>query len=137
VIGSTVGASAVTLQSGSGGITFVGHQITGNSSGSTTVAAGAAATCTTGTPTVTIAGNDTSGTVTITTATTCSAGTLATVTFANSYGSAPRIILTAAGPNATLLQYYNNSSNTTTFTIDTNNAPADTTTYKFNYWATQ
>ena len=139
VIGSLVGSSSVAIQSGSGGITFVGHHITGNSSGSTSVAAGAAANCTGSSPTVSLSGNDTAGTVTITTDATgpCIAGTLVTVTFANSYGSVPRIILSPAGTNGATLQYYNNSSTTTTFTIDTNTVPAAATTYKYNYWVAQ
>jgi hypothetical protein len=123
----------------SASITVNGHFITGNSSGSTTVAAGSAANCTSGSPTVTISGNDTTGTVTITTATGCNSitGTLATVTFANGYASAPRILLTPAGPNGSTLQYYNNTSGTGSFTIDTNNSPQDNTTYKYNYWIAQ
>jgi hypothetical protein len=120
-------------------ITVNGHITTGNSSGSTTVTAGAAANCTGSSPTVTIAGNDTSGTVTITTDSTgpCSAGILATVTFANAYGSVPRIVLTPAGVNASTLQYYNGTTGTASFTIDTNTVPAAATIYKYTYWTAQ
>ncbi|HET6863690.1 MAG TPA: hypothetical protein VFH37_00590 [Candidatus Saccharimonadales bacterium] len=120
-------------------LTVNGHVITGNTSGSTAVTAGTAANCGGSSPSVSISGNDTSGTVTITTDATpaCVAGTLATVTFANNFASAPRVLLTAAGSNASTLQYYNNASGTSSFTIDTNTAPTAATTYKFNYWAVQ
>ncbi len=117
-----------------GTLTVNGHVITGNTSGSTTVAAGTAA-CTT--PTVNISGNDTSGTITVTTGTGCSGtGVLATVTFANAYGSAPKVILTPADANGSNLKYYRGSS-TTTFTLNTNTTPTDATTYNYDYHVEQ
>lgn len=116
-----------------GNLTVNGHYISGNTSGSTTIAAGAGS----GTgPSVSIAGNDTSGTATITTGTTPSAGILATITFANAYGSAPRVILTAGNAATTGLQIYRGSG-TTTFTISSNNAPTASTTYTFDYQVMQ
>lgn len=118
-----------------GTLTVNGHVISGNASGTTTIAAGAAA-CTS--PTISVNGNDTAGTITVTTGTGCGAtGTLGTVTFAGAYGSAPRVIMSPAESNAATLQYYNATTNTTTFTLDTNTAPTDATTYKYNYWVAQ
>ncbi len=131
------GALTVKAATINGNITINGHIITGNTSGSTTVAAGAAATCTLTSPTVTITGNDISGTVTITTATgTCTAGTLATVTFASAYGTAPRVTLSPADATGAGLQYYYNSS-TTTLDIKTATNPATATTYTYTYHAEQ
>ena len=66
-------------------------------------------------------------------------GKLATVTFSASYGAAPNVTLTPAGANATGLTYYVDSSTTSTtaFDIDTNTAPASTTTYKYYYHTIQ
>lgn len=112
-----------------------GHIITGNISGSTTVAAGAAACAS---PTISVSGNDTSGQISVTTGTGCSGGgVLATVTFANAYGSAPRVILSAADADASTLQYHTGTVNTTTFQLSTNNAPTDAIQYVFNYWTAQ
>ena len=120
-----------------GNVTVNGHIVSGNKSGTTTVAAGAAATCTLTSPTVNLTGNDTAGTVSITTATgSCSAGTLATVTFANAYASAPVVTLTPQNANGATLQYYYNSG-TGTFTIATGNAPATATAYIFSYHVLQ
>lgn len=112
-----------------GNITVNGHVITGNTSGTTTVTAGAGA----GTgASASIAGNDTSGKVTITTGTGSGAGAQATVTFANAYGAAPRVTLTPADGDGASIQYYAGSG-TTTFTINSNNAPTDATAYEYYY----
>lgn len=112
-------------------LTIGRHVLSTNASGTTTIAAGAAA-CTS--PTVSLSGSDTAGTVTITTGTGCSAGgLLATISFASAYGAGPRVILTPAGTNGATLQYYNGTSGTSSFTIDTNTTPANSTIYKYNY----
>lgn len=118
-----------------GTLSVNGHIITGNTSGTTTIAAGAAA-CTT--PTVSISGNDTAGTITITTGTGCaSTGILGTITFAAAYGAAPRVVVSADNANASALATYTANRTTTTFTLDTNTTPTDTTTYTFNYFIAQ
>jgi len=118
-----------------GTLTVNGHIITANASGTTTIAAGAAA-CTT--PTVSIAGNDTAGTITVTTGTGCAAtGVLGTVTFANAYAVAPRVVISADNANATNLKYYTSGRTTTSFNLLTNNAPTDATTYTYNYQVLQ
>ena len=137
----TIGKSGATLTVNSnatfnGTITVGGHVISANTSGTTTIAAGAAA-CTT--PTVmTVTGNDTAGLISVTTGTGCVAtGTLATVTFANTYGVAPRVIFTPTNAGATGLTYYNGAAGTTTFTLDTNTIPTDATSYTYNYFVIQ
>ncbi len=118
-----------------GTLVVASHIVSANVSGTTTISAGAAA-CTS--PTVSISGNDTSGTATITTGTGCSGGgTLATITFAINFGAIPRVILTAAETNAAALQYYNGTNSTSTFKIETNTSPTNSTTYKFNYLVVQ
>jgi len=133
VLASISAAGNLTVQNA----TINGHIITANSSGSTTVAHGAAANCS-GTGSASVSGNDTAGTVTINTSTgVCAPGTLATVTFANAFGVAPRVILTPTNGNGATLQYYNGTTNTTTYTIDTGSAAATSTTYIYNYHVMQ
>jgi len=137
-IGSTI-AGTVTVQSAATfnkAITLGGHVISANTTGATTITAGAAS-CTS--PTVmTVTGNDTAGLISVTTGTGCAAtGVLGTVTFANAYGSAPRIMFTPTNANATGLNYYNGATSTTTFTLDTNTIPVDATSYTYNYFVIQ
>ena len=116
-----------------GNVTINGHVISGNSSGSTTVVQGSAADCS-GTGSASISGNDTAGTITINSSTgVCASGTLATVTFANAYGAPPRVILTPKDADGATLQYFNGTSGTTSFTIDTGTAAAPSTSYEYNY----
>lgn len=138
-VGNTYSPTLRFSVDSSGNLALGGHVITGNTpGGSTTVAPGGALTCSGGTPSSSISGNDTAGTVTLNTGTgPCSAGVMATVTFRSAYGSAPKVIFTPANGISSTLQYFNNSSNTTTFTLDTNNAPSGSTTYRFNYFVVQ
>jgi hypothetical protein len=130
--GSLVVNQASTFQDT---VTVNGHIISGNSSGSTVIAANAAA-CTT--PSVSVSGNDTAGTITVTTGTGCaSAGILATITFANAYGSAPRVVMTPTTADSAGLTYYNGSTTTTGFTLDTATIPTDSTSYIYNYHVIQ
>jgi len=130
---SASGTLTVTSAVISGTITINGHIITGGAAPSITPNTAA---CTA--PTIAVTGNDTSGTVTITTGTGCSVvGTLATVIFNSAFGAAPRIIMTPANASGANLKYYNGTSTTTAFTVDTETIPTDSTTYKFNYWAVQ
>ncbi len=117
-----------------GTLTMNGHIITGNSSGTTTIAAGANA----GTgATASIVGNDTSGTIIVTTGTGPAVGVLATVTFANAYGAAPDVVIAPkTNGNGATLQYYT-VPGTTTFTLNSNNAPAGSTTYTYSYMVMQ
>ncbi len=116
-----------------GYMTINGHIVSGNLSGSTATVAGTAADCST-TGSTTIDGTDIAGTVTINTGTgVCTPGTLATVTFADTYGASPRVILTPKDVTGAALDYYNGSTATTTFTIDTGTAAAASTTYTYNY----
>lgn len=118
-----------------GNLEVNGHFITGGNT--PTIAAGSAA-CSS--PTVNVSGNDTSGTITITTGTGCSgSGTLATISFANAFGASPHVALTPGGANSLGLGAYSNDGtvSTTGFTIGTDNTPANSTTYQWNYWVTQ
>jgi hypothetical protein len=116
-------------------LTVDGHIITGGTA--PTIAAGTAA-CTT--PTVSLSGTDTAGLITVTTGSACSpVGKLATITFNTAFGAAPRVTLTPADATATGLTYYVDSStiSTASFDLDTNTAPANTTTYKWYYHVIQ
>lgn len=113
-----------------GNATINGHVISGNSSGSTTVAVDTAA----GTgAAASIDGNDTAGTITIDTGTAATTGSLVTITFAQSYANAPRVVVTAADSDGSLLGYFVTGVTTTGFTIDVSSAPADTTELLYNY----
>ncbi len=116
-----------------GNATINGHVISGNTSGSTTAATGAAADCS-ASGLANISGNDTAGTITITTSTgACAAGTLATITFANAYGNAPEVVITPKDANGASLQYYNGSATTAAFTIDTGVGATASTVYTYSY----
>jgi hypothetical protein len=116
-------------------LSVAGHIVTGGATPS--VAANAAA-CTA--PTVSISGTDTAGSIIVTTGTGCGAtGSLATVTFVTAFGATPKIVLTPAGANAAQLNAYQDDSALTTgsFQVGIVNAPADSTTYRWHYYALQ
>ena len=130
---ATVGTLVVTGPASVGTLTVNGHIITAGDDA--TVAAGAAS-CTA--PTVTITGNDTAGTITIDTGTGCSAtGALAKITFANTYGVAPKMVITPTNASATDLKYFIGSTTSNEFTVNTSTIPSANTTYKFNYFGVQ
>lgn len=118
-----------------GTLTVNGHIITGNTSGSTSVAIGPSTSCSGGAPSVVISGNDTAGMVTFSTGTgACPASNnLGTITFANPYSVAPRVTLTPAGVNGANLKYCATNATTTTIDICTGSAPAASTQYSFFY----
>jgi hypothetical protein len=122
----TVSALVVTND-----ISLAGHIVTTGIA--PTIAAGTAA-CTT--PTVSVAGTDIAGTISITTGTGCGAtGKLAALTFHTAYGTGPTVTLTAANAAAAGLQSYVSDAtiSTTSADLDTANAPANSTSYKWNY----
>ncbi len=126
----TVRSLAVTYN-----LTVAGHIITGGSA--PTISANAAACAS---PTVSVSGTDTAGSITITTGTGCTAGgDLATVTFATAFGASPKVALTPAGASAAGLNAYLNDASLTTggFTVGIVGTPADTTVYKWHYYALQ
>jgi len=101
-------------------------------------------------PTVSVSGTDLAGTVTVTTGTAPSGANaiIATITFNAAYGSAPRVMLTAANRNANGLVGLNqilvpasgqtNGVTTTTFVIEANTtALAASTTYLWTYQVIQ
>ena len=115
-----------------GDLRLRGHMITENQGGgSTTASAGANAGAG---ASVNISGTDVTGLVTIDTGTGSTAGEMAVITFANAYGSSNTYVtLTPANGDGPTLQYYVGASDVTAFTIDTNNAPVDSTTYEYYY----
>lgn len=116
-----------------GTLTVNGHIVSGNTTGSTTVAANAAAGAGSS---ASISGNDTAGTVTITTGTGATSGSLATITFATSFGAAPRVVLSASDADAAALQIFRTAT-TTTFVINAAAAPTDSTAYEIDYFVIQ
>ncbi|HUB93624.1 MAG TPA: choice-of-anchor R domain-containing protein [Verrucomicrobiae bacterium] len=119
----------------SGDITVDGHIITGG--GAPPIAAGAAA-CTG--PTVSVTGDDTAGTIIVTTGTGCSgAGAMATVTFANAFANVPHVTLTPGTASTAALQSYVDvpTLSTSSFSLKVGVAPANSTTYYWEYWVAQ
>jgi len=119
-----------------GTLTTNGHIITGNSTSTTTVAAGSV--CSASAVSLDTGSNDTAGTVTVTIDTGCSpaTGDLVDVTYGSAYNAAARIALTPGNPNAAGLQYYRDSS-TTGFSIETGTPIAPGATYTFDYQVMQ
>ena len=79
-----------------------------------------------------INGSDLAGTVTVNIGGSPSAGTLATVSFVNSYGSEPHVVVTPVGSSAAGLNWYITRS-ATGFVISTTNAPSASTSFSFDY----
>ena len=80
--------------------------------------------------TVSISGSDTSGTVTINIGGSPVAGVLANITFVNSYGRTPHVVISPVGSNAAGVQYYVTRT-ATGFSIATTNAAAGS--FSFDY----
>ncbi|MDQ5972582.1 MAG: trimeric autotransporter adhesin [Patescibacteria group bacterium] len=117
-------------------LTVNGHIISGNTSGTTTIAVDTAGAGTGAT--ASISGNDTSGVITINTGTGAAVGNLGTVTFANAYGSAPNVVITPKSiPGGGNFPQYHFDSGTTTFTLKAFNALTDSATYTFSYQVIQ
>jgi hypothetical protein len=109
-------------------ITVNGHIITAGDTPSSI--AGTAA----GTDAITeVLGNDTSGTLTITTGTNVANGTLIEVNFAKAFVKNPKVMLTPSDANSADLRYFGDGL-TDKFKINLTQAPAASTTYKFNYF---
>jgi hypothetical protein len=113
-------------------LTVNGHIITGGSTPNPTAAVAAGSGATVG-----VVGNDDAGTITITTGTAATAGTLADIGFAASYSGIPHVVLTPVGGISAGLQYNVVSQTTNGFSVGSNNAPADSTTYTYNYQVLQ
>jgi cytoskeletal protein CcmA (bactofilin family) len=82
--------------------------------------------------TASISGSDTAGSISIHTGNNPVAGCFITVTFNNSYGSTPHVIVTPVGQGAATLQYYITRS-TSDFSVCTANAPSASATFGFDY----
>jgi cytoskeletal protein CcmA (bactofilin family) len=79
-----------------------------------------------------INGSDTAGTVTINAGGSPSSGTLANVNFVNGFESEPHVVVTPVGSAAGSLNWYITRTSTG-FSINTNNAPAGSTSFSFDY----
>lgn len=118
-----------------GNITVNGKIITGNTSGSTTVAVDTAGAGTGAS--ASISGNDTSGVITINTGTGAAAGRLATITFSSAFPSSPNVVITPkAIPGGGTYPQYHYDSATGTFDLSSFNALTDSSTYTFSYFIT-
>jgi hypothetical protein len=128
----SVGSLSISSINLSNDLTFGGHIIpSGTNTPSSRISSAAAG------GTVSVSGNDTSGTVTINTGGgALIAGEMAIITFAKAYGTTPKVQLTPITSTASNLRYYATRS-ATFFTIDTSSAPANGTTYVFDYFVTQ
>jgi cytoskeletal protein CcmA (bactofilin family) len=79
-----------------------------------------------------ISGSDVAGTVTINVGGSPSAGTLANISFVNSYGTEPHVVITPVGSAAGALNW-SIARTATGFSINTNNAPTASTSFSFDY----
>lgn len=79
-----------------------------------------------------ISGSDVAGTVTINVGGSPGAGTLASVSFVNSYGGEPHVVVSPVGAAAGNLSWYI-TRGANGFTINTNNAPAASNSFSFDY----
>jgi hypothetical protein len=128
---TTTGAFRVAGGVGIAGSITIGKHLQSRAASQPTVAAGAGA----GTsPTIGLSNHtDMAGRISVATGSTSGTGTLATITFASAYTTAPIVILTATNSNGANLNVFVGATTTTTFTLDAGSAPADSTTYTWNY----
>ncbi len=82
--------------------------------------------------TASVSGSDTAGTITINTGSGPPAGCFVTINFAQKFNATPHVIVSPDNSSAGTLQWYANHG-TTSFSVCTNNAPAASTTYVFDY----
>jgi len=82
--------------------------------------------------TVSISGSDIAGTVTVNVGSGAVAGVLANVSFANTYPSAPHVVVTPVGSSAGNLAWYITRS-ASGFSIATNNPAAVSSSFSFDY----
>lgn len=114
-----------------GSLSINGHIITSNSSGATSITVGSAA----DNGTASINGDDTLGTVTITTGSNpFSSGTIATVGFANSFGSSPKAVISPVNSSSANALPYVGTESASSFQIDVSAIPSPNTVYVFNYF---
>ena len=140
-IGSTSGASAVIIQSGTGDITLKGHLL---SSQATAPTIGTPANCgTSPTAAVTTGSTDSAGSFTITAGTGSPTTCDTVVTFNATYTSAPKsVVITptlAVGSATNQREAYISAVSATTFTVKINtnltgNTPAPSEVMSFYYW---
>jgi len=83
-----------------------------------------------------VSGSDTSGSVSINTGVSPAAGCFTTLTFAQKFTTAPRVIISPVGPAAGSLQYYVNRD-INGFSVCTNTAAAANTVFSFDYFVAQ
>lgn len=81
-----------------------------------------------------VSGSDTAGTVTISTGGGAGAGCFVTITFAQAFTSAPRVVITPVGSEAAALDYYINRT-VTNFSICTTSTPPSSASFSFDYIA--
>lgn len=83
---------------------------------------------------ITVDGNDTAGTITIKTGTTgINSGDLGKLIFKNSFGKAPRVILSAQDQPSQTAEIFPSSKTATDFTLKTGLTLPSNTTYTFDY----
>jgi hypothetical protein len=130
---ATISDLVVTTSLTTASITINGHIVTGGATPATTVGANAGTAAD-----VAITGNDTSGKVSITLGSNPSVGELAKLTFAQAYGSAPIVVITAGNSNAAQLQQYVTPTSTG-FSLNaaTTNGLSSGQTYTFYYHVMQ
>lgn len=86
--------------------------------------------------TASISGTDTAGTITFSTGTSAPAGCFISVTFASSYSTTPRVIVSPASSASSQISYYVNRT-VSGFTLCSSNDPPDSASYIFDYFVIQ
>lgn len=84
--------------------------------------------------TTSVSGSDTAGTVTVSTGGGAGTGCFVTITFAQAFTSAPRVVITPIGSEAAALDYYITRS-ATNFSICTTSTPPSSASFSFDYIA--
>jgi hypothetical protein len=115
-----------------GNITVDGHIITGGNTPTAQAQPNAGQNAV-----VTVSGNDTLGTITITTGTNPTPGDIAQLIFNKAYAEAPKVLISPANDNASLMHFYRGTTTSTGFMLDFTDIPAANTTYQYDYFGGQ
>jgi hypothetical protein len=129
IVGNLTVSGSTTV----GSITINGHIISGGITPSVSVSSNAGSAAT-----VTVLGDDSAGTITLTSG---SSGTLSgsqvNLTFANSYGDTPHVLITPNDSTSASLEVYPTNVTDTGFSLNVSAAPQANTTYSFEYFVVQ
>ena len=81
-----------------------------------------------------VEGTDTTGTITVKTGDNPSAGALSKIIFSQKYKKAPHVVVSPSSASAAKLRHYKGNTTKNIFELNSLDAPAANTTYKFDYF---